>query len=486
MWWTGFQVDFWISRDSSFDIRFLGSRFLPAGFPGFFSTPLQNDFLTLPNASDAFWGASGAINIVMVVDATDAVFETQESNNFAYLPLTVDAGSGGGGQVYTDLNDLPETGVVRGVVLSGVISSRLTGLTAAATAQAKMASLLSKVAPVPNSSTDLKNLASGIKSVASSLSGLISGKVSSVTLAPGVVLDQAGLDLVERYLKHIFEQKGNGATVRSAGATSAMRAPVVAAAGDIFDPKWIPGYETFEKAQKWVSDTQRKITNTVDAIKNAPNKAVKWLADLFGRSGVEKGKAENEAKAVEEGGTKLKDRVQEMDNQLANQNMDDLFAQLDAQFTGAPKIFSLASSRLKALMKKNRDSVARLEDEVINLETWGRNQALLGTWVGGYDSIVGSGAISVIFKPAKTANRLSVTLSSDFFDSNGKLIGKTKGIGLGTMDADGVFRGTIETTNPGGGKLSGNIAWTLNENRLGGEVIDTPTAIWTFQATKRN
>lgn len=481
IWWTGFYVDFWISRDTSvsFDDRYLGSRFLPAGFPGYYSTLLQPDSLSLPNATDSFWLGGSAFNIIMIVDSYNYVVESAEWNNI--ISTTVSTGSnsgGGGGQTITDLNSLPDTGFARGTVLKGVISVLQSRLSEAASSQSKMGSQLSKIAPVPTSATELKSLSSSIKSIGSSLNNLLNGKATSVTLAPGVVLDQAGLDQIERYLKYVFD---NGSV-----PASARYAP---AATGVFDPKkLIPGYETYQQAKKWLSDTEAKIQGAVDAVKNAPNKAVQWISSLFGKSGVEQSKAQTEAKVVDEGGHSLADRVNELEQQMAPQSIEDQVAVLDSFLTGTPQLFAIASGRIKAVMRKNGQSISRLEDQVINLETWGRNQSFLGTWQGTYDwesqGYVLQGAIALVVKPASAANKLTVTLANDF-RYNGKIVGKTRGTATGSMGADGVFRGQLSWTS-GKTKGSGPVEWRINGNKISGNVFEDPNVALRvpFAATK--
>ena len=260
------------------------------------------------------------------------------------------------------------------------------------------------------------------------------------------------------------------------GTTS--RAEVRAADSAGFNPKdLLPKFEAYENAKKWVNDTSKKISDTVEAVKNAPSKAREWVAGLFGKTAETQARAQQQAKAVTEGGQSIAERVNELEQELAPQSIEDSIAVLDTMMTGAPKIFSIASSRLKALMRQNALSVDKLEDQVINLETWARNQPLLGTWQGNYDwessGYVLQGSIALIFKPdSKSANKLTMTLSNDFY-YNGKLVGKTRGTAVGTLDQDGIFRGVLNWSNVKT-KGSGDVVWTVRGKDISGNIFEDP------------
>lgn len=210
MIFSGFNVDFWLSRDTSFSVddRFIGAEFLPSGFPGFYSLPTLTKAMGLPASSDSYWSGGGSsYNILMLIDPYNNVWESNEWNNVSTTPFTRGNGGGGGGggigQI-SDLNQLPETGARAGAVLSAVFTNLQARLKEAASAQSAMSSSVAKAVALPNVSKDLTSMNSSIASIAKLFANYIKGTATSVTLAPGVVLDAADLDLMERYLYFVY------------------------------------------------------------------------------------------------------------------------------------------------------------------------------------------------------------------------------------------------------------------------------------------
>ena len=505
MIFSAFSVDFWLSRDTvwSIDDRFLSSEVLPPGFPGLFAIPVQTKSLLLPLEDDPFWIGS-EYNLLLISDSWNDVFESNEFNNIASVPLNMGEG-GGGGVVISDLNELPATGRRSGAVLGAVIRGLQIRLREAAVAQDRMrANLRLTGVFLPNVSDDLRSLASTIGTFGKRLAKLTSGAANQVTLAPGVTFNRSELDLTERYLWYVFSPIASSTTLSQRAASSADSSAGLnsalydgpasslslgaakldaaaqfqaAAAGNNFIEEIFP---VVKDVREWVENTSQKIKDAKQAVDNAISNPVKFLTGLFGQAGQSQGEAKQEAQAVNQGGTQFADRVSALEQQLAPQTIDDRLAALTAQLNGAPAIFGIAGDRLKTLMEQNRDSAAMLADQAINLETWARNRPVLGAWKGTLERGNLRGTINIYFRPSSAVNdTVRGTIGHTFHDGRG---GRTTGNFVGSVDAFGVFRGTATVHNDtGSGSFS--IAWDLNGDLLSGLVYNEDTI--TFRARRK-
>jgi hypothetical protein len=480
MIFSGFNVDFWLSRDTSFSVddRFIGAEFLPSGFPGFYSLPTLTKAMGLPASSDSYWSGGGSsYNILMLIDPYNNVWESNEWNNVSTTPFTRGNGGGGGGggigQI-SDLNQLPETGARAGAVLSAVFTNLQARLKEAASAQSAMSSSVAKAVALPNVSKDLTSMNSSIASIAKLFANYIKGTATSVTLAPGVVLDAADLDLMERYLYFVYTDPST-----ASAANQGTSAPAVGAAANIFDPKsLLPKLSDYPKLQKAADFVNSAIDATKGALAKVDN-GIRWVVEQLDGTAKARLQAEREAKAVAEA-KELAERAAQLERELATPSIEDMLAAMDNTMHGAPMIFTMASNRLKALMKNIRGSVHKLEDEVVDLEAFQRARLLPGTWQGRVDRQADnlSGDIKLTFKPSLNGT-VSGTIDHTFY--NGRSKARTTGTFTGVLDEFNVFRGTATVSNSSG---SGTypISWNLNGTTFSGTLY-TGEMI-TFSATK--
>ncbi len=279
MIFSGFNVDFWLSRDTTFSVddRFIGAEFLPSGFPGFYTYPTQTKFMGLPSSTDPYWSGGGtSFNVLMLIDPYNNVWESNEWNNVFSSPFTRGNGGGGGGGIgdISDLSQLPETGARAGAVLSAVFTNLQTRLKEAASAQSAMSSSVAKAVALPNVSKDLTSMSSSIASIAKLFANYIKGTATSVTLAPGVVLDAAKLDLMERYLKFVYTDPSTGAATNQSASP-----PALAAAANIFDPKsLLPKLSDYPKLQKAADFVNSAIDATKGALAKVDN-GIRWVVE---------------------------------------------------------------------------------------------------------------------------------------------------------------------------------------------------------------
>jgi len=79
---TGFRVEFYLSTDSTINTndRLLGSHNI-ASIAANSNTNIISKTLSLPSSSDAFWSGSKVYHVGVVVDSSNAVLESNESNN---------------------------------------------------------------------------------------------------------------------------------------------------------------------------------------------------------------------------------------------------------------------------------------------------------------------------------------------------------------------------------------------------------------------
>lgn len=460
MIFSGFNVDFWLSRDTTFsgDDRFIGSEFLPSGFPGFYSLPTLTKVMGLPASSDSYWSGGGAsYNILMLIDPYSNVWESNEWNNVFTTPFTRGNGGGGGGGIgqISDLSQLPETGARAGAVLSAVFTNLQARLKEAASAQSAMSSSVAKAVALPNVSKDLTSMNSSIASIAKLFANYIKGTATSVTLAPGVVLDAADLDLMERDLTFVYTDPSTTAAANQGASAPAL----AAAAANILDLKSIlPKLSDYPKLQKAADFVNSAIDATKGALAKVDN-GIRWVVEQLDGTAKARLQAEREAKAVAEA-KELAERAAQLQRELATPSMEDMFAAIDNTMQGAPAIFIMSSNRLKALMKNIRGSVNRLEDEVVDLEAFQRARLLPGTWRGRVDRQADnlSGDIKLTFKSSLNGT-VEGTIDHTFY--NGRLKARTTGFFTGVLDEFNVFRGTATVSNSSGSS-SYPISWNLN------------------------
>lgn len=492
-----FQVSFFLSADSNISAsdKLLGT-FSSTGL-GANSTLSDSKTFTLPSPGDPIYSGGGPLFVGMIIDSGDAVTEGNEFNN-SNRGLGLDIG-----QISVEvpsqifLEDLPETGIPPGTLLSEYLQQARKYIDGIVAEQKSLRSTVKGVVDMRESVSDLRAISKSLGRIRSMIEPLRTGKKSSVALGGGVVLDRAQLELAERSLVRLLNSlrdldgtafvaaQTNGdfefpasksALVRAAAADEDPMASLRPVIKSVFDMTNISnlfnkGAEAFKNAEavagKFQQDAAAAILGRAGAIST--------MIGFMGRSG------QNETLAL------LPESLrQDIDVSKESMRKDFWKSLPDIASLGIP-VPNAGGKKFLEILQKVKDggeALVRAYEAVLNkfeeVRTAVRSKLLRGKWKGDLTFRVEVNGIPSFFTDPTSlkfaAQKKGVQTGTFTYlepridPTSGQVVKRTKRTikFSGSWTSDDDFQGSIKLAN--GGEFQFN--WNFNGTLLGGNLVE--------------